>query len=379
MIAYGSIYEGIYGVEDYENTPDSPVSHYISERIYFDDQSRSVHATLLYAYCGSGHNDGIPDVVEVWFSNASIVTNLTYRQEFIQRFGQVLYNQYRWTINYFYTVKNKQNESAAEQWLSDQFNPFVVENMPPMVCLFNLRWEVEYSFSWEPVKVFAVVHLILKDVGGIYNITIRSLDTAKVFWVDTSGHNMIYDVTHRFKVSVFTATFGSVRINVTSWDAAGNTLMVQKKLKGALEQVLDALAKLWSAIWDTLCKVAEAVASAVDVIWNWIVGIIENVLKNAITPILALANEWIEMLSVSLIELLFGTVSSTRGTKYSLLQSQQDKYAIAGVITFIGFLRSLKEDPIDLFIGGPLAWLEEILSIIILVSIGAGVGILLAS
>ncbi len=141
---------------------------------------------------------GIPDVVEVWFSNSSLVTDYSYREEFKNRFGTSIYNRYRWTINYFYTVKNKQNESAAEQWLSDQFNPFVVENMPPIIPLFKLRWDVEFSLSREPVKIFAVVHLILKDVGGIYNITIRSLDTAKVFWVNTSGHNMIYDVAHRF-------------------------------------------------------------------------------------------------------------------------------------------------------------------------------------
>jgi|GEM_PF-6329453 len=225
---------------------------------------------------------------------------------FKNRFGTELYDTYSWVVSYFWTVYQKDYDEHgnstsafenASRWLSDQFNPFVVENMPPMVCLFKVRWEVEYSFSLEPVKVFAVVHLILKDVGGIYNITIRSLDTAKVFWVNTSGHNMVYDITHRFKVSVFTATFGSVRINVTSWDAAGNTLMIQKKLKGALEQVLDALAKLWSAIWDALCKVAEAVASAVNVIWNWIMTLINDLMAKITEPLKSTIDRFIAFMS----------------------------------------------------------------------------------
>ncbi len=72
--------------------------------------------------------DGIPDVVEKWFGNASIVTNHTYRQEFIQKFGWSLYHRYSWVIGYFWTIydrdyKEHHNKTSAmqnaTQWLQD--------------------------------------------------------------------------------------------------------------------------------------------------------------------------------------------------------------------------------------------------------------------
>ena len=53
--------------------------------------------------------DGIPDVVEAWFSNSSIATSSDYQDKFKSKFGDALFNQYAWVINYYNTIKNKEN------------------------------------------------------------------------------------------------------------------------------------------------------------------------------------------------------------------------------------------------------------------------------
>ncbi len=229
--------------------------------------------------------DGIPDVVEKWFGNASIVTNSSYRQEFIQKFGWSLYHKYSWVISYFWTVYNRDykahhNKTSAmqnaTQWLQDQFNPMVRDKTPPVITLFKLHWDVKFSVSTEPVKVYAVVHLVVRDVGGIYSLKIVDESSGVVYTVDVSAHHTMYDVQHRFKASALDAAFGAVKIRIITADYAGNTLDIAKKLKGALQQMLDALAKMWSEIWSVLCKVAQAMANAVNFIVEWIKSSLEK-------------------------------------------------------------------------------------------------------
>ncbi len=230
--------------------------------------------------------DGIPDVVEKWFGNVSIITNYTYRQEFISLFGWSLYDKYSWVIGYFWTIynhdyKEHHNHTSAFQnateWLQDQFNPMVVDKTPPVISLFELRWEVQFSVSMEPVKVYAKIHLVVRDVGGIYSLRIVDESSGAVYTVDTSNHETMYDVQHRFKASALDASFGAVKIRVTTWDYAGNTLSVEKKLKGELEQMLDVLAEMWSEFWAKLCEAAQAVANAVNVILKWLEDLISSV------------------------------------------------------------------------------------------------------
>ncbi len=132
--------------------------------------------------------DGIPDVVEAWFSNVSMITDSDYRQAFKSKFGSTLFNEYRWVISYFWTVYNKDlddhhNRTSAwqnaTQWLQNQFNPMIRDHTPPMLTFFNLWWEVEYSVSLEPVKVYAHVHVVVRDAGSISYLHVVDKDSGE--------------------------------------------------------------------------------------------------------------------------------------------------------------------------------------------------------
>ncbi len=256
--------------------------------------------------------DGIPDVVEAWFSNTSMITDSDYRQAFKSKFGSTLFNEYRWVISYFWTVYNKDldkhhNRTSAwqnaTQWLKDQFNPLIRDRTPPMITTFNLWWEVEYSVSLEPVKVYAHLHLVVRDAGGIKYLRVIDEDSGESVSPDSYGETR-YEIDHEFSASLWQAGFGSVHIKVVARDYAGNYISVKKELKGAFEQVLDALAKIWSAIWNTLCKVAEAIMKALDVIWNWLVSLIKSVIQTLLSPIWNAWNAWVTKMNLLVEELI---------------------------------------------------------------------------
>jgi len=236
--------------------------------------------------------DGIPDVVEAWFSNVSMITDSDYRQAFKSKFGSTLFNEYRWVISYFWTVYSKDldehhNRTSAwqnaTQWLQNQFNPLIRDRTPPMITKFTLRWEVEFSVSLEPVKVYAHVHIVVRDAGGISYLHVVDEDSGEDVAIYNAG--TVVEVDHKFRASALSAVFGSVHIRLTVQDYAYNTLTAEKELKGAFEQVLDALKALWDAIWNTLCKVVEAMAKAVNVILEWVKGLIMNIIEGVVDKI----------------------------------------------------------------------------------------------
>ncbi len=223
-------------------------------------------------------NDGIPDVVESWFSNSSIVTSYEYKEKFINKFGSVLFNRYSWVIGYYRTIEAKQNRSAADSWLTSQFNPLIRDHTPPVIVKFTLSWDVEWSWSLDPVKVYAKVHLIVRDVGGISYVSIYDENTGEL--VDKEDAGTSVEIEHKFRASALSATVGSVKLSVLAVDYAGNYISVEKELKGAFGQLLDALAKIWDAFWKAMQKFAQAVMSALNVLLEWIVNQISNAYMN---------------------------------------------------------------------------------------------------
>ena len=246
--------------------------------------------------------DGIPDVAETYLSNRS-------QWSYFAKHYSALWNDYSWVSSYFWTVYWKDydehhNSTAAmqnaTQWLSNQFNPMIVDHTPPVITKFDLSWDVEGSWVPPSVSVYAVVHLAIHDVGGITSFTITDWDNGERYTPDNLGETS-YEVWQWFDVSAFTAAFGSVKIGVYAQDSAGNSIYVEKELKGALQSVIDALAKLWDAIWSALQKVAQAIMSALSAVFQWIIDHIMDLLDRAISPVLnainSFANEILGMIT----------------------------------------------------------------------------------
>ncbi|MEM3738795.1 MAG: hypothetical protein QW204_03485, partial [Thermoplasmata archaeon] len=76
--------------------------------------------------------DGIPDIVEIYFSNVSYIDNNSLWQQMIVSNGFA--STYGWCREYYQTL-NASDPSKAENWTQKAFNPFVVCNLPPMVTI----------------------------------------------------------------------------------------------------------------------------------------------------------------------------------------------------------------------------------------------------
>ncbi len=126
-----------------------------------------INNSIPYSYNSS---DGIPDVVEAMLSNASYFLtfyNFTHKDDWMKEERKELWNDYDWSIAYYFSlklnksydvivsnIKNNPNKyipqyvqadahnafcgENATKYLTSQFNPMIVENMPPVIVLFKV-------------------------------------------------------------------------------------------------------------------------------------------------------------------------------------------------------------------------------------------------
>ena len=223
--------------------------------------------------------DGIPDVVEAMLSNTSYWRFLVVEYP-------LLWAQYSWAANYYDTIKKKENESAAKEWLHDQFNPLIVDRTPPIITKFELTWIIVTDSNFPYVHLYAHVHVSVRDVGriGYVNVTDKNNGDVWSHWNDAT----FFDGQHNFSASLLNSTVGSVLVNLSANDSADNWLYAEQELKGAVKQALEALSALWSQFWATLQKVGEAVARAVSVfisLLEWLIDKMTDMFSQLITQI----------------------------------------------------------------------------------------------
>ncbi|NPA75733.1 MAG: hypothetical protein GXO25_06600 [Euryarchaeota archaeon] len=164
------------------------------------------------------------------------------------------------------------------------------EKTPPVITKFTVQWVVKYSLSWTPVQVYAQVHLIVKDVGGISYVDVLDEDSGKSVELKNAGQRV--ELKHKFSASLWQAGVGSVHIEVTAVDHAGNYISAEKELKGAFGQILDALAKIWNAIWSTLEKVAKDVEEGMNVFLQWLIQMVNSTVNRLLGPLISAYESW---------------------------------------------------------------------------------------
>jgi len=148
-------------------------------------QEKTMYGDPLQAYKQAGGAwtdtdcDGIPDIVEVYFSNTTNINNNATWDHIIQSVYPWLAN-YQWCREYYWAL-NGSDTSKAENWTQKAFNPFVVCNLPPMITDFTVEAHEEWGLTWYGYVVTAcylTVSTVIKSVGGFGNIYIgaRPLD-----------------------------------------------------------------------------------------------------------------------------------------------------------------------------------------------------------
>ncbi len=116
--------------------------------------------------------------------------------------------------------------------------------------------------------MYAKVHLVVRDAGRINYVSIYDENTGELVDKEYAGTSV--EMAHKFRASALSATVGSVKLSVFAVDYAGNYISVERELKGAFGQLLDALGEMWNAIWNVLKAVAKAILSALNVLLEWI-------------------------------------------------------------------------------------------------------------
>ncbi len=180
-----------------------------------------------------------------------------------------------------------QPQFNASEYLSSQFNPFVKENIPPVIT--SVIWDTKESWGWSwgyPHCEHAWVEIdayILDVAPYTVVIGVTDRDTYLTF-TGTGGqyaqvHHAVIDLDYWGDV------IAEYYINVTVWDQASNTAYYEKEVAGILGSFTNFLGDVWNAVCGVFAAAWECVMAAVNWIVEWVKGIIEGLINTVITPI----------------------------------------------------------------------------------------------
>ncbi len=130
----------------------------------------------------------------------------------------------------------------------------------------------------------------------------------------------VVEMAHEFPVSLLQAGFGSVHMEVQAIDYAGNDIYVERELKGAFGQLLDALGEMWNAIWNVLVSVAKAMMSGVNVFLQWLMNLVNETINTLLGPLISAYENWQNAL-INTIKAGWNEYNATGSIKASTLES----------------------------------------------------------
>ncbi len=176
----------------------------------------------------------------------------------------------------------------ATEYLSNQFNPFVKENIPPVIT--NVIWDTKESWGWSwgyPhcehawVEIDAYI-LDVAPYSGWIGVTDRNT------YIEFSGTGGQYAQAHHAVIDLdyWGDVIAEYYINVTVWDQASNTAYYEKEVAGILGSFTNFLGDVWNAVCGVFAAAWEMVKSAVSWLVSFINGVVEGLFNLVFTPII---------------------------------------------------------------------------------------------
>ncbi len=203
------------------------------------------------------------------------------------------------------------NDFNATEYLKNQFNPFVKENIPPMLLTVSVNhWN---EWGWEKCEIRARVY----DAGGIGNLWIYH-DNFGDFHSFKASNNGWYNITLDIG---WGAGLGEYTIHMEAWDIAENHLMYNYTVKGLFSGVLDFLKDIWNAVTGALSAAWNAIKSALNFIVEWIKGIIDAAISAVLEPLMEAISKWYNGFIEILKEIVNQITSSNKDNVISILQT----------------------------------------------------------
>jgi len=225
--------------------------------------------------------DGIPNIVEIYFSNTTNIDNETMWQEYLKNTATgSLFGRYTWCRDYYHDL-NASNSSAAENWTQKAFNPFVVCNLPPMITTFTA--EVHEYGEWNNKRYTIRTQFVVKDLRGVSEVKqeLYELITGKLYASHTYSPGAGYTVITagwEFDVDYWTLTAYGYNVRGTVKGESGLSVSAEQKISGIVTMVVDAIMALGAMLLGGLQKVWEAVQSAYNTIRAWLLEKLEALL-----------------------------------------------------------------------------------------------------
>ncbi len=185
----------------------------------------------------------------------------------------------------------------ATEYLKNQFNPFVRENIPPMLLSMSVTTVTEDVYTWVGCcgvgvniwtgwNTYADIRARIYDVGGLSSVKISGPGGTVTF---SSLHNGWYNTT--IDVGFWEAAT-EYTIKLDAKDNAGNELTYDYTVKGLFAGVLDFIKDIWDAVAGALNKAWEAVKSAVDFIVDFVVNLVKKMINMALSPVVDAISGW---------------------------------------------------------------------------------------
>jgi len=194
--------------------------------------------------------DNIPDIVEIYFSNTTWIDNETLWQEMIVNNG--LDGKYGWCRNYYQEL-NASNSSLAENWTQKAFNPFVYNNMPPMIVSYS----VNITLTGQGVEARANISFEyhIRDLRGIAKIEVELTDlwwcNSLASWSISFSQNYYpteWDFTGYYVCMPGVVTTDGIKLRAVvhniHWDEASAEWEQPGILSGTAEVIIGALQAL---------------------------------------------------------------------------------------------------------------------------------------
>jgi hypothetical protein len=187
------------------------------------------------------------------------------------------------------------SEFNATEYLSKQFNPFVAENIPPMILDFRVRNEQDW-FGPILEHVWAHVDVELFDASDD-NVAVISTRTLAGSYDDqevVSWGAGFYSAQVVLSVDPLRSVVDGYWVNLTVFDKDGaNKAWSDIEVPGLTDMIADFLSAIWNAMWAEFEKAWEAVKSAVNFIIDFVKGIVDKIINTIFAPLIAAFESWV--------------------------------------------------------------------------------------
>jgi len=203
-------------------------------------------------------------------------------------------------------------EFNATEYLSNQFNPFVKENNPPMITNVVIDTKESWGWTWYGYvceHAWAEIDVSILDVAP-YNLWIGVTDRGTYLFFSGSGgqyaqvHHAVIDLDYWGDVAA------EYYVNVTAWDTAGNIAYYEKEVAGFFGGIMNFLEGVWNEMCNQFAQAWEKLKEAVNILYNIMVEAIMKIFR----PLFEQVNTTVNNFFNGLLNLL-GSSSDSSSTK----------------------------------------------------------------